>query len=196
MQDQLFATLDSVSRPVNLPHGTKALLVDTVGFIRKLPHEVVEAFHATLEEARLADVLVLVSDGADPQLLSRRHTVGEVLDSLGAVDAPRIDALNKCDLLSPSADVLPGALPISAATGQGLDELLTAVEDALDAGTEEVSLLVPFARYALTDKLRRLGSVLSQEHTAEGVVLRWRAEKANVDYALREGAVLLETERK
>ena len=141
-------------------------------------------------------MLVLVSDGADPQLLSRRHTVGEVLDSLGAVDAPRIDALNKCDLLSPSADVLPGALPISAATGQGLDELLTAIEDALDAGTEEVSLLVPFARYALTDKLRRLGSVLSQEHTAEGVVLRWRAEKANVDYALREGAVLLETERK
>ena len=109
---------------------------------------------------------------------------------------PYLIALNKCDLLSPSADVLPGALPISAATGQGLDELLTAIEDALDAGTEEVSLLVPFARYALTDKLRRLGSVLSQEHTAEGVVLRWRAEKANVDYALREGAVLLETERK
>lgn len=196
VQDQLFATLDSVSRPVNLPHGTKALLVDTVGFIRKLPHEVVEAFHATLEEARLADVLVLVSDGADPQLLARRHTVCQVLDSLGATEATRIDALNKCDLLSPSADVLPGALPISAATGQGLDELLTAIEDALDAGTEEVSLLVPFARYALTDKLRRLGSVLSQEHTAEGVVLRWRAEKANVDYALREGAVLLETERK
>ena len=194
---KLFATLDSVSRPVEpAPRHQQRLLVDTVGFIRKLPHEVVEAFHATLEEARLADVLVLVSDGADPQLLSRRHTVGEVLDSLGAVDAPRIDALNKCDLLSPSADVLPGALPISAATGQGLDELLTAIEDALDAGTEEVSLLVPFARYALTDKLRRLGSVLSQEHTAEGVVLRWRAEKANVDYALREGAVLLETERK
>lgn len=196
VQNQLFATLDSVSRPVSLPHGAKALLVDTVGFIRKLPHEVVEAFHATLEEARLADVLVLVSDGADPQLLSRRRTVGEVLDSLGATEAPRIDALNKCDLLSPSADTLPGALPISAATGQGLDDLLAAVENALDAGTEEVSLLVPFARYALADKLRRLGSVLSQEHTAEGVVLRWRAEKANVDFALREGAVLLEAERK
>ena len=196
IKDRLFATLDAVSRNVRLPDGGEYLLVDTVGFIRKLPTDLVEAFHSTLEEAALADVLVLVSDGADPQLLSRRHTVGEVLDSLGAVDAPRIDALNKCDLLSPSADVLPGALPISAATGQGLDELLTAIEDALDAGTEEVSLLVPFARYALTDKLRRLGSVLSQEHTAEGVVLRWRAEKANVDYALREGAVLLETERK
>ena len=194
--DMLFATLDPTARKLTLPSGLAVVLVDTVGFIRKLPHEVVEAFHATLEEARLADVLVLVSDGADPQLLSRRRTVGEVLDSLGATEAPRIDALNKCDLLSPSADALPGALPISAATGQGLDELLTAVEDALDAGTEEVSLLVPFARYALTDKLRRLGSVLSQEHTAEGVVLRWRAEKANVDYALREGAVLLETERK
>ena len=100
------------------------------------------------------------------------------------------------DALSRTWLTLPGALPISAATGQGLDDLLAAVENALDAGTEEVSLLVPFARYALADKLRRLGSVLSQEHTAEGVVLRWRAEKANVDFALREGAVLLETERK
>lgn len=83
VMDQLFATLDSVSRPITLPHGGKALLVDTVGFIRKLPHELVKAFRATLEEAKLADVLVIVSDGADPELASRHQTVLEVLDSLG-----------------------------------------------------------------------------------------------------------------
>ena len=90
VENQLFATLDSVSRPIELPHGGKALLVDTVGFIRKLPHELVKAFRATLEEARLADVLVLVLDGADAQMESRRRTVEEVLDSLGATEAPRL----------------------------------------------------------------------------------------------------------
>ena len=194
VMDQLFATLDSVSRPVSLPHGTKVLLVDTVGFIRKLPHEVVQAFHATLEEARLADVLVLVSDGADPELHSRHRTVEEVLDSLGATDAPRIDALNKCDLLTPGVDTLPGAVPISAVRGDGLDNLLQRIEEELDAGTEEVSLLIPFAKYALTDRLRKLGSVLSQEHVNEGVILRWRAEKEQIQYACKEGARLIQEE--
>ena len=194
VMDQLFATLDSVSRPVSLPHGTKVLLVDTVGFIRKLPHEVVQAFHATLEEARLADVLVLVSDGADPELHSRHRTVEEVLDSLGATDAPRIDALNKCDLLAPGVDTLPGAVPISAVRGDGLDNLLQRIEEELDAGTEEVSLLIPFAKYALTDRLRKLGSVLSQEHVNEGVILRWRAEKEQIQYACKEGARLIQEE--
>ena len=100
VENQLFATLDSVSRPIELPHGGKALLVDTVGFIRKLPHELVKAFRATLEEARLADVLVLVLDGADAQMEGRRRTVEEVLDSLGATEAPRIEAVNKSDLLA------------------------------------------------------------------------------------------------
>lgn len=194
VMDQLFATLDSVSRPVSLPHGTKVLLVDTVGFIRKLPHEVVQAFHATLEEARLADVLVLVSDGADPELHSRHRTVEEVLDSLGATDAPRIDALNKCDLLTPGVDTLPGAVPISAVRGDGLDNLLQRIEEELDAGTEEVSLLIPFAKYALTDRLRKLGSVISQEHVNEGVILRWRAEKEQIQYACKEGARLIQEE--
>ena len=194
VMDQLFATLDSVSRPVSLPHGTKVLLVDTVGFIRKLPHEVVQAFHATLEEARLADVLVLVSDSADPELHSRHRTVEEVLDSLGATEAPRIDALNKCDLLPPGVDTLPGAVPISAVRGDGLDNLLQRIEEELDAGTEEVSLLIPFAKYALADKLRKLGSVLSQEHVNEGVILRWRAEKEQIQYACKEGARLIQEE--
>lgn len=192
VMDQLFATLDSVSRSITLPHGGKALLVDTVGFIRKLPHEVVKAFRATLEEARLADVLVIVSDAADPELLPRHHTVEEVLDSLGAMDAPRVDALNKCDLLAADADLLPGAVRLSAATGAGVQALLARIEGELDAGMEEARLLIPFQQYALLGKLRKLGSVLGQEHTEEGVILTLRTEAQNVNFACKEGAKLLE----
>lgn len=195
VMDQLFATLDSVSRPVTLPHGGKALMIDTVGFIRKLPHEVVKAFRATLEEAKLADVLLIVSDGADPELLPRHTTVEEVLDSLGATEAPRLDVLNKCDLIQAGEDLLPGATRISAVTGDGLDELLLRVEQALDAGTEEVRLLIPFEKYALLNRLRKLGTILSQEHEAEGVVVLWRTEAQNVNFACKEGAKVLEEER-
>lgn len=196
VMDQLFATLDSVSRPVTLPHGGKVLLVDTVGFIRKLPHEVVKAFRATLEEAKLADVLVIVSDGADPEIAARHTTVEEVLDSLGATEAPRLDALNKSDLLMPGEDLLPGAARISAVTGDGLDELLSRIEEALDAGMEDVRLLIPFDQYALLNRLRKLGTVLSQEHGAEGTVILWRTETQNVNFACKEGARLLGEERK
>jgi GTP-binding protein HflX len=91
-------------------------------------------------------------------------------------------------------DVLPGAVPISAVRGDGLDNLLQRIEEELDAGTEEVSLLIPFAKYALADKLRKLGSVLSQEHVNEGVILRWRAEKEQIQYACKEGARLIQEE--
>ena len=195
VMDQLFATLDSVSRPISLPHGGKALLVDTVGFIRKLPHELVKAFRATLEEARLADVLLLVCDGADPELEARRQTVEEVLDSLGATEAPRIEVLNKCDLFADTPDRLPGTLRISAATGQNVDGLLEAVEKELDAGAQEVRLLVPFAQYGLVNRLHQMGSVLSQCHSEEGVILKMRMDGQNVNFACREGAQLLDDAR-
>lgn len=196
VQDQLFATLDSVSRPIALPHGGKALLVDTVGFIRKLPHELVKAFRATLEEARLADVLVLVLDGADPQMESRRRTVEEVLDSLGATEAPRIDLINKCDLFASGEDRLPGAVRISAATGDNVDALLSRIEDELDAGTQEAELLVPFSNYGLASRLHGMGTVLEQRHVEDGVVLRMRMDPQNVKFACREGAKLLGGEKK
>lgn len=195
VENQLFATLDSVSRPIELPHGGKALLVDTVGFIRKLPHELVKAFRATLEEARLADVLVLVLDGADAQMESRRRTVEEVLDSLGATEAPRVEAVNKCDLIAPEAQALPGALYISASTGRNVEELLRRVEDELDAGAQEVRLLVPFSRYALVSRLHAMGGVLEQRHSDEGVELRMRITPQNVKFACREGAKVLSGEK-
>ena len=195
VENQLFATLDSVSRPIELPHGGKALLVDTVGFIRKLPHELVKAFRATLEEARLADVLVLVLDGADAQMESRRRTVEEVLDSLGATQAPRVEAVNKCDLIAPEAQTLPGALYISASTGDGVEDLLLRVEGELDAGAQEVRLLVPFSRYALVSRLHAMGGVLEQRHSDEGVELRMRITPQNVKFACREGAKVLSGEK-
>lgn len=195
VENQLFATLDSVSRPIELPHGGKALLVDTVGFIRKLPHELVKAFRATLEEACLADVLVLVLDGADPQMESRRRTVEEVLDSLGATQAPRVEAVNKCDLIAPEAQPLPGALYISASTGDGVEDLLLRVEGELDAGAQEVRLLVPFSRYALVSRLHAMGGVLEQRHSDEGVELRMRITPQNVKFACREGAKVLGGEK-
>ena len=195
VMDQLFATLDSVSRPVTLPHGGKALLVDTVGFIRKLPHELVKAFRATLEEAKLADVLVVVCDGADKELESRHATVEEVLDSLGATEAPRITALNKCDLFEDIPDRMPGAVRISAVDGTNLDGLLERIESELDAGTQEVKLLVPFANYGLLNRLHTLGTVLSQEYGDEGVTVVIRMDAQNVNFVCREGAKVLDDAR-
>lgn len=196
VENQLFATLDSVSRPIELPHGGKVLLVDTVGFIRKLPHELVKAFRATLEEARLADVLIMVMDGADAQMEGRRRTVEEVLDSLGATEAPRVEAVNKCDLIAPDAQSLPGALYISASTGENVEKLLLRVESELEAGAQEVRLLIPFSRYALVSRLHAMGGVLEQRHSEEGVEMRMRMTPQNVKFACREGAKVLGGEKK
>ena len=196
VENQLFATLDSVSRPIELPHGGKALLVDTVGFIRKLPHELVKAFRATLEEAHLADVLIMVLDGADAQMEGRRRTVEEVLDSLGATEAPRVEAVNKCDLIAPDAQSLPGALYISASTGENVEKLLLRVESELEAGAQEVRLLIPFSRYALVSRLHAMGGVLEQRHSKEGVEMRMRMTPQNVKFACREGAKVLGGEKK
>ena len=196
VENQLFATLDSVSRPIELPHGGKVLLVDTVGFIRKLPHELVKAFRATLEEARLADVLITVLDGADAQMEGRRRTVEEVLDSLGATEAPRVEAVNKCDLIAPDAQSLPGALYISASTGKNVEKLLLRVESELEAGAQEVRLLIPFSRYALVSRLHAMGGVLEQRHSEEGVEMRMRMTPQNVKFACREGAKVLGGEKK
>ena len=195
VENQLFATLDSVSRPIELPHGGKALLVDTVGFIRKLPHELVKAFRATLEEARLADVLIMVLDGADAQMEGRRRTVEEVLESLGATEAPRVEAVNKCDLIAPEAQSLPGALYISASTGENVEKLLLRVESELEAGAQEVRLLIPFSRYALVSRLHAMGGVLEQRHSEEGVEMRMRMTPQNVKFACREGAKVLGGEK-
>ena len=170
-ENKLFATLDAVSRRVELPDGGEFLLVDTVGFISKLPHDLVEAFKSTLEEAALSDLLVIVSDGASPDTPQQHQVVEEVLSQIGADTQPRIDVLNKCDLVPTDQEILPimpGALHISAQTGAGIDRLLAAIAKELRKAEQEMTLLVPFTRYGVINELRQKGRVLSENYEDTG----------------------------
>ncbi len=170
-ENKLFATLDAVSRRVALPDGGEFLLVDTVGFISKLPHDLVEAFKSTLEEAALSDLLVIVSDGANPDTPQQHQVVEEVLKQIGADTQPRIDVLNKCDLVPSDQEILPimpGALHISAQTGAGMDRLLAAIAKELRKAEQEMTLLVPFAQHGVINELRQKGRILSEEYEDTG----------------------------
>ena len=179
VENRLFATLDATSRLISLPDGGEFLLVDTVGFIRKLPTELIEAFHSTLEEAALADVLLLVSDATAPDLLAQREVVCNVLDQLGATKQPRIDILNKCDDSVPEEyPQIPRAVRVSAKTGEGMDDLLTAIAAELRNREQKVTLLVPFNQYSVIGELRSSGRIVSEEHNESGTLITIMLEPA------------------
>ena len=168
-EDKLFATLDPVVRTVKMPAGGEFLLVDTVGFISKLPHALVDAFRSTLEEALLADVLLVVSDGASADMLHQHDVVLEVLASLGAADKPKIDVLNKADLPNVDSTKLLGAVAISAKTGAGIDELLERIRLELRGVSRPMRVVIPYAQGGLLAKIHEDGQVLSEEYTADGI---------------------------
>ncbi|MBJ7335756.1 MAG: GTPase HflX [Chloroflexi bacterium] len=144
-EDRLFATLDPTSRRVRLPGGLHAIVTDTVGFIHKLPHQLVDAFRATLEEVSRADLLLEVVDASDHHALEHRATVQAVLDELGAAEKPRIIAANKIDAAQMHArEIDPAALGVSAATGLGLGPLRSALEEALQRQGTPVDLRLPY----------------------------------------------------
>ena len=173
VQNQLFATLDAVSRKVTLPDGGEFLLVDTVGFISKLPHDLVEAFHSTLEEAALADVLVIVSDATNTDTYQQREVVEEVLTTLHADTQPRIEVLNKCDADNgENPIVIPGALRISAKTGVGIDTLLSAIARHIRAAEQVFEVLVPFSEYRMVSDLHNKGRVLEESYEDNGTRIR------------------------
>ena len=184
-QDQLFATLDAVSRRMETPEHTEYLLTDTVGFIRKLPHTLVSAFRSTLEEAALADVLVIVSDGSSPDMLQQHDTVEEVLAELGATEQKRIEVINKCDAGDPDP-VFPGAVLISAKTGEGLDDLLAKIAETLQASHRPVTFVVPFSRYGILAEIRPLGRVLSEEHTETGMEITMYIAQDDAERVIRK----------
>lgn len=167
VQDQLFATLDAVSRRMETAGKTPYLLTDTVGFIRKLPHTLVDAFRSTLEEAALADVLVIVSDGSSPEMGQQHDTVEQVLEELGATEQKRIEVINKCDIADPPPS-FPGAILISAKTGQGLDDLKDAIAEAIQETYVPVTFMIPFSRYGILSEIHAAGRVISETHTDEG----------------------------
>jgi GTP-binding protein HflX len=173
--DRLFATLDPTTRRVKLPGGRMALLVDTVGFIQNLPHHLVAAFRATLEEARDADLLLHVVDTADPAWPAHAEVVTDVLTELGADALPRLTVHNKADALAPAQRAQHerrGDVLISARTGAGLPRLLEALETRLDAALEERTVLLPHDRRSLLPLFYAAGRVLGEKPAPGGVRLR------------------------
>ncbi len=177
--DKLFATLDPTTRRVKLPGGQEILLTDTVGFIQKLPPQLVAAFRATLEEIRDADVLIHVVDVTHSAAHSQIETVQQVLKDLGVSDIPTVLALNKVDLLSPEERVarvreFPNGVPISAARRWGLEELLSRVEDALRENLVPITVHIPYGKDDLVATFHRMGIVEDERYTEKGTWLRGR----------------------
>ncbi len=170
-ENKLFATLDPTSRALKLPEGTTVMLIDTVGLVRRLPHHLVEAFHSTLEEAALADVILNVCDASSEEAQLHLDVTRRLLQELGCQDRPILPVLNKCDLVPSMQDIplIGSAVRISAKTGEGLKELLKAVEEALPVRVRTVRLLIPFSQAGLCAQLRERGNLLSEEFTEEGI---------------------------
>ena len=178
-EDKLFATLDPTARSLKLPGGKPVMLIDTVGLVRRLPHHLVEAFKSTLEQAATADILLNICDASSPEAREHLQVTEELLNSLGGAGRLVIPVLNKWDAVEDkeSAPRLPGAVRISALHGDGVDQLLQAVEDNLPEKSFEVELLLPFAKSGLAAKLREEGAVLSEEYVAQGLLLKARVDR-------------------
>ena len=174
-EDRLFATLDPTARTLRLPDGREVLLVDTVGLVRRLPHQLVEAFHSTLEEAAQADAILNVCDAASPEAEEQLQLTEDLLRELRAEEAdrpepPTLRVYNKCDLLGgPIALGGRRAVAISAATGAGLTQLLDTLAAVLPTDRRRVQVLIPFREGALAERCRRQGAVEKEQFTPEGV---------------------------
>lgn len=176
--DQLFATLDPTTRQIQLPNNQRLLLTDTVGFIRKLPHTVIESFKATLEEVGEADLLIHVVDAAHPQSAEQIAAVERVIRELGAADKPLTVAFNKVDLLPDRTAIdarirqTPDAVALSAATGEGLPDLLAALENRLAGWRHESCYRLPPAAAALLAEIHRVGHVLELSYDGDATLVR------------------------
>ena len=189
VEDLLFATLDPTTRKVSLTSGKEALVTDTVGFIQKLPTQLVASFRATLEEVHEADLLIHVVDASDESLLAKVTAVERVLAEIGAVDKPVILALNKIDLIDPETELEPRSerfamrhgmldelalrydkvVPISAQQGVGIEDLLATIEDVLVGQMVDMDVILPYRSGELVDLWHKQGVVQSQEYGEAGI---------------------------
>ena len=175
-EDKLFATLDPTTRLLELPGGQNILLTDTVGFIRKLPHHLIEAFKSTLEEAKYADIIIHVVDASNPQKEKQMHVVYETLKDLGVKDQPILTLFNKQDRIE-NPEILKDmkadkTLKISAKTGQGLDDLKDELEKILRARSILLERVFPYEKAGLIQIVRAKGQLLEEEYRGDGIYVK------------------------
>jgi GTP-binding protein HflX len=170
--NRLFDTLDTTTRRVRVDETLEALISDTVGFIRKLPHHLVDAFKATLEELKYADVLVHVIDASSPEWEEQVRVVDDLIQQLGAGNTPRIEAFNKCDIyMGETPPRNERSLEISAGTGAGLDALLAKIAEILNVARRKVTLMLPHSKAGLLQSLYSEGAVLQVEYSQDSILV-------------------------
>ena len=197
VEDKLFATLDPTTRRITLPSGRDLLLTDTVGFIRSLPHQIVEAFKATLEEAVVSDILIHVLDVTSPDLESHRETTLQILKELGAEGKSMLTVYNKMDLIDEERRSeqenfeTRGGVRFSAETGEGENELLLKLDHTLKDETQSFELLLPYSSYDLVNRLYKVGTIEISDAADDGVHIRGtipcRLYPQFAKYAARQG---------
>ncbi len=180
-ENKLFATLDPTSRALTLPDGRQVMLIDTVGFIRRLPHKLVEAFKSTLEEAASATLVLNVCDASDEHAAEHLEVTKKLLSELGYEDKPIISVMNKCDKVGDiySMHTFGKTVMISALQKKGFDELLEAILKELPPTRRKVELMLPFSQGAIAARIRNEGAVEEEEYKPEGLYMR-----AIIDVAL------------
>jgi len=189
VEDQLFATLDSTVRRLVLPDGRPIVIADTVGFVRRLPHHLVEAFRSTLAETNESDLLVHVVDGTDEDPAGQIEAVMEVLAEIDASAIPQLLVINKLDVLDEREvarlrNIWPDAVLVSARIGTGLDELQGAIAEALSRGLVTLSLSIPYHRGDIVAAAHRLGEVIEEKHDDHGTILDVRLpERATAQFS-------------
>jgi GTP-binding protein HflX len=200
VEDRLFATLDTLTREVDLNGAGRIVLTDTVGFIRKLPHHLVASFRATLDEVTEADLLLHVIDASHPVWEEQREVVDAVLGDLGAQDRPAVHVFNKVDLLDAEAlralqlrmhELLPGSVFVSTVHPHGLEPLRDALRDAIRRQRPVVALRIPVTDGRLLADIHRSGLVLDQRHDGQELVVRARVDEGTLGRLRRAGAVVV-----
>ena len=175
-EDKLFATLDPTTRDLKLPSGQEILMTDTVGFIRKLPHHLIEAFRSTLEEAKYADLIIHVVDVSNPQMDEQMYTVYETLQNLGVKDKPVITVFNKMDRAEESwvpRDIHADYhAKISARTGEGIEEFLQTIEAVLREQKVEVEAVYPYKEAGKIQLIRKYGELQTEEYREDGIFVQ------------------------
>ena len=176
-ENKLFATLDPTTRSLELPSGQTVLLTDTVGFIRKLPHHLIDAFRSTLEEARYADIITHVVDASNPDHDAQIDVVYDTLRNLGVIGKPIITLFNKCDLLPEGSPVLRDeraerSIRTSMKTGEGIEAFLREIERILNEGNDYLEHIFPFKDAGEIQKIRKYGQLLEEKYTEDGIFVR------------------------